>query len=117
VPATRCHRRHGRPEGWNALDIEVDYIVISSPSSPNPIGTESRLAIRTDTILGKKGMRSGAGLPALRARCHLAGGKHDSLSDLYAFFDVHQGRIRLGHRHRQGVVHVLSHTIDHTYRT
>lgn len=37
-----------------ALDIEGDHIVIKFSIGTNTIGTESRLAIKTDTILGKK---------------------------------------------------------------
>src|SRR5580698_7593329 len=56
-----------------ALDIEGDHIVIKFSIGTNTIGTESRLAIRTDTILGKKvleieprgnqPLRPGAALP------------------------------------------------------
>lgn len=36
------------------LDIDGDHVVIKFSIGANTIGTESRLAIKTDTILGKK---------------------------------------------------------------
>ncbi|HZE15175.1 MAG TPA: MlaD family protein, partial [Mycobacterium sp.] len=37
-----------------AVKIDGDHVVIQFTTGGNPIGSESRLAIRTDTILGKK---------------------------------------------------------------
>src|SRR6201993_3187289 len=37
-----------------ALDIDGDHVVIKFSIGGNTVGTESRLAIKTDTILGKK---------------------------------------------------------------
>ena len=41
----------GKVEG---LEIDGDHVVIKFSTGSNTIGTESRLAIKTDTVLGKK---------------------------------------------------------------
>src|SRR6516165_7317328 len=46
-----------------ALDIDGDHVVIKFSIGSNTIGTESRLAIKTDTLLGKRCSRSSRGEP------------------------------------------------------
>src|ERR1700739_3082868 len=43
----------GKVEGF---DIDGDHVVIKFSLGSNTIGTESRLAIKTDTVLGKKAL-------------------------------------------------------------
>lgn len=86
------------------LKIDGDHIVVKFSIGTNTIGTESRLAIRTDTILGRKVLeiepRGAQALPP-GAFCRL--GKAPPVPDLRRVLRRHQGRIRLGHRDGQAV--------------
>ena len=92
----------GKVEG---LSIDGDHIVIKFSLGTNSIGTESRLAIRTDTILGKKVLEVEArGSRQLRPGDSLPLGQSTTpLSDLRCLLRRHQGRHRLEHRHGQAV--------------
>jgi len=60
----------GKVEG---LAIDGDHVDIKFGIGTNSIGTESRMAIRTDTLLGKEGPRDrGTRQPAAEARGHPA---------------------------------------------
>ena len=92
----------GKVEG---LKIDGDHIAMKFSIGTNTIGTESRLAIKTDTILGKKVIEIEArGDQAAAPGATLAAGaEHHALSDLRRVLRRHQGRLRLGHRHGQEV--------------
>src|ERR1700741_4499590 len=77
----------GRVEG---LSIDGDHISIKFSLGTNTIGTESRLAIRTDTILGKKVIEIEArGGQPLRPGATLPVGQSTTPYQIYdAFFDV-----------------------------
>ena len=87
------------------ITIDGDHIKIKFTTGHNTIGTETRLAIRTDTILGKKVLEvEPRGTQTLRPGATLpVGAKHDPVPDLRRVLRCHQGRLRLGHRHRQAV--------------
>lgn len=87
------------------LKIDGDHIVVKFSIGTNTIGTESRLAIRTDTILGRKVLEiEPRGAQALPPGGRFAGwAKHHPVPDLRRVLRRHQGRIRLGHRDGQAV--------------
>jgi len=100
-----------------ALDIEGDHIVIKFSIGTNTIGTESRLAIRTDTILGKKVMEIEArGSQQLRPGATLPVGQSTTPYQIYdAFFDVTKAASGWDIDTVKESLHVLSQTIDQTY--
>ncbi|HUE33616.1 MAG TPA: MlaD family protein, partial [Mycobacterium sp.] len=77
----------GRVEG---LKIDGDHIVVRFSIGTNKIGTESRLAIKTDTILGKKVLEiEPRGNQPLRPGGTLPLGQSTTPYQIYdAFFDV-----------------------------
>ena len=85
----------GKVEG---LKIEGDHVVMKFNVGSQSFGTESRLAVKTDTILGKKVLEIEArGYQTLRPgpRCRWA--KHNALPDLRRVLRRHQGRPGLEH--------------------
>ena len=83
----------------------------------NSIGTESRLAIRTDTILGKKVLEVEArGNQQLRPGATLPLGQSTTPYQIYdAFFDVTKAAQGWNIDTVKQSLHVLSETVDQTY--
>ena len=73
-----------------AIEIDGDHVVIKFSTGSDTIGTESRLAIKTDTILGKKVLEiEPRGTTALRPGGTLPLGQTTTPYQIYdAFFDV-----------------------------
>jgi phospholipid/cholesterol/gamma-HCH transport system substrate-binding protein len=104
----------GRVEG---LTIDGDHIVVKFSIGTNTIGTESRLAIRTDTILGKKVLEVEArGSQPLRPGASLPLGQSTTPYQIYdAFFDVTKAATGWDIDAVKQSLHVLSETVDQTY--
>jgi phospholipid/cholesterol/gamma-HCH transport system substrate-binding protein len=104
----------GKVEG---LEIDGDRIVIKFSLGTNSIGTESRLAIRTDTILGKKVLEVEArGNQQLRPGATLPLGQSTTPYQIYdAFFDVTKAAQGWNIDTVKQSLHVLSETVDQTY--
>ena len=104
----------GKVEG---LKIDGDHIVMKFSIGSNTIGTESRLAIRTDTILGKKVLEVEAlGNRQLRPGDTLPLGQSTTPYQIYdAFFDVTKAATGWDIDTVKQSLHVLSQTIDQTY--
>ncbi len=104
----------GKVEG---LSIDGDHIVIKFSLGTNSIGTESRLAIRTDTILGKKVLEVEArGSRQLRPGDSLPLGQSTTPYQIYdAFFDVTKAATGWNIDTVKQSLHVLSETVDRTY--
>ncbi len=104
----------GRVEG---LTIEGDHIVVKFSIGTNTIGTESRLAIRTDTILGKKVLEiEPRGTQPLRPGATVPLGQSTTPYQIYdAFFDVTKAATGWDIDTVKQSLHVLSQTIDQTY--
>ncbi|KZS86178.1 mammalian cell entry protein [Mycobacterium persicum] len=100
-----------------ALSIDGDHIKIKFSVGTNVIGTESRLAIRTDTILGKKVLEIEArGNQPLRPGGTLPLGQSTTPYQIYdAFFDVTKAATGWDIDTVKQSLHVLSQTIDQTY--
>ncbi len=73
-----------------AIKIDGDHVVMKFSTGSNTIGTESRLAIKTDTILGKKVLEiEPRGTQTLRPGGTLPLGQSTTPYQIYdAFFDV-----------------------------
>jgi phospholipid/cholesterol/gamma-HCH transport system substrate-binding protein len=99
------------------LKIDGDHIVMKFSIGTNTIGTESRLAIRTDTILGKKVLEIEArGNQQLRPGDTLPLGQSTTPYQIYdAFFDVTKAATGWDIDTVKQSLHVLSQTIDQTY--
>src|SRR5246500_2957563 len=104
----------GKVEG---LKIDGDHIVVKFSIGTETIGTESRLAIKTDTILGRK-------IPAVEARgsqrlqpgSTLPLGQSTTPYQVYdAFFDVTKAAQGWNIDTVKQSLNVLSQTIDQTY--
>jgi phospholipid/cholesterol/gamma-HCH transport system substrate-binding protein len=104
----------GKVEG---LKIDGDHIVVKFSVGTNSIGTESRLAIKTDTILGKKVLDVEArGNKALRPGASLPIGQSTTPYQIYdAFFDVTKAAQGWDIDTVKQSLHVLTETIDQTY--
>ncbi len=104
----------GKIEG---LSIDGDHVVIKFSIGTNAIGTESRLAIRTDTILGKKVLEVEArGNQQLRPGATLPLGQSTTPYQIYdAFFDVTKAATGWNIDTVKQSLHVLSETVDQTY--
>jgi phospholipid/cholesterol/gamma-HCH transport system substrate-binding protein len=100
-----------------ALKIDGDHISLKFSIGTNSIGTESRLAIKTDTILGKKVLEIEArGDKALRPGDSLPLGQSTTPYQIYdAFFDVTKAASGWNIDEVKQSLHVLSQTIDQTY--
>jgi phospholipid/cholesterol/gamma-HCH transport system substrate-binding protein len=104
----------GRVEG---LKIDGDHIVVRFSIGTNSIGTESRLAIKTDTILGKKILEIEArGSQPLRPGATLPLGQSTTPYQIYdAFFDVTKAATGWDIDAVKQSLNVLSQTVDQTY--
>ncbi len=99
------------------LKIDGDHILMKFSIGTNTIGTESRLAIKTDTILGKKILDVEArGTQPLRPGATLPLGQSTTPYQIYdAFFDVTKAAQGWDIDTVKQSLHVLSQTIDQTY--
>src|SRR6201994_1878689 len=104
----------GKVEG---LRIEGDHVVVKFSIGTQTIGTESRLAIKTDTILGRKILEVEAlGSKTLRPGATLPLGQSTTPYQIYdAFFDVTKAAQGWNIDTVKQSLHVLSQTIDQTY--
>src|SRR6202022_2367461 len=104
----------GKVEG---LKIDGDHVVIKFSLGSNTIGTESRLAIKTDTILGKKVLEiEPLGTQTLRPNGILPLGQSTTPYQIYdAFFDVTKAAAGWNIDTVKQSLNVLSQTIDQTY--
>jgi phospholipid/cholesterol/gamma-HCH transport system substrate-binding protein len=104
----------GRVEG---LSIQGDHVVVKFSLGTNAIGTESRLAIKTDTILGKKILEVEArGSQPLLPGATLPLGQSTTPYQIYdAFFDVTKAATGWDIDAVKQSLHVLSETVDQTY--
>jgi phospholipid/cholesterol/gamma-HCH transport system substrate-binding protein len=100
-----------------ALEIDGDHVLIKFSIGANTIGTESRLAIKTDTILGKKVLEiEPRGTQTLRPGGVLPLGQSTTPYQLYdATFDVTKAAAGWDIDTVKGSLNVLSQTIDQTY--
>ena len=100
-----------------SLAIDGDRIVVGFSLGGNQIGTESRLAIRTDTILGKKNIEiEPRGAELLRPSGVLPVGQSTTPYQIYdAFFDVTKAASGWDVDTVKRSLNVLSETIDQTY--
>jgi phospholipid/cholesterol/gamma-HCH transport system substrate-binding protein len=99
------------------IEIDGDHIVMKFTIGTESIGTESRLAIRTDTLLGKKVLEIEArGNQALRPGGTLPLGQSTTPYQIYdAFLDVTKAATGWDIDTVKKSLHVLSETIDQTY--
>jgi phospholipid/cholesterol/gamma-HCH transport system substrate-binding protein len=99
------------------IEIDGDHIVMRFTIGTESIGTESRLAIRTDTLLGKKVLEIEArGNQALRPGGTLPLGQSTTPYQIYdAFLDVTKAATGWDIDTVKKSLHVLSETIDQTY--
>src|SRR6201993_941480 len=104
----------GKIEG---LGIDGDHIKVQFNMGSATIGTESRMAIRTDTILGKKVLEIEArGAQTLRPGATLPIGQSTTPYQIYdAFFDVTKAAQGWDIDTVKQSLNVLSQTIDQTY--
>jgi len=104
----------GKVEG---LEIDGDHVLMKFSIGTNTIGTESRLAVKTDTILGKKIMEvETRGAQRLRPGSTLPIGQSTTPYQIYdAFFDVTKAASGWDIDTVKQSLHVLSQTIDQTY--
>ena len=100
-----------------AIKIDGDHVVMKFSTGSNTIGTESRLAIKTDTILGKKVLEiDPRGTQTLRPGGVLPLGQSTSPYQIYdAFFDVTKAAAGWNIDTVKRSLNVLSQTIDQTY--
>lgn len=100
-----------------SVEIDGSHVAIGFTLGANQIGTESRLAIRTDTILGKKVLEvEPRGREVLRASATLPAGQSTTPYQIYdAFFDVTKAAAGWDIRTVKESLNVLSETIDQTY--
>ena len=104
----------GKVEG---IKIDGDHVVMKFSTGSQTIGTESRLAIRTDTILGKKVIEiEPRGTQTLRPGGILPLGQSTTPYQIYdAFFDVTKAAAGWNIDTVKQSLNVLSQTIDQTY--
>ncbi len=100
-----------------SFEIEGDKVVIGYTLNGTQIGTESRAAIRTDTILGRKTLEiEPRGSTALAASGVLPLGQTTTPYQIYdAFFDVTKAASGWDTETVKRSLNVLSETIDQTY--
>src|SRR5271155_2256558 len=98
------------------ITIDGDHIKIKFTTGRNPIGTETRLAIRTDTILGKKVLEvEPRGTQTLRPGATLPLGQSTTPYQIYdSFFDVTKAAAGWNIDTVKESLNVLSETIDKT---
>ncbi len=99
------------------VKIDGDHVVMKFTTGTRTIGTESRLAIKTDTILGKKVLEiESRGTQPLRPNDMLPLGQSTTPYQIYdAFFDVTKAAAGWNIETVKKSLNVLSHTIDQTY--
>lgn len=99
-----------------SLEIDGDKILMGFTLGENQIGTDSRLAIRTDTILGKKVLEvEPRGSDTLRANGILPVGQSTTPYQIYdAFFDVTEAAQNWDISTVKESLDVLSETISQT---
>ncbi len=99
------------------LEVAGDHVLIKFSIGGNTIGTESRLAIKTDTILGKKVLEiEPRGAKTLRPGGVLPLGQSTTPYQLYdAAFDVTRAATGWDIDTVKQSLNVLSQTIDQTY--
>jgi phospholipid/cholesterol/gamma-HCH transport system substrate-binding protein len=104
----------GKVEG---LKIDGDHVVIKFSLGSNTIGTESRLAIKTDTVLGKKVLEiEPRGTTTLRPNGVLPLGQSTTPYQIYdAAFDVTKAAAGWNIDTVKQSLNVLSQTINQTY--
>ncbi|MFZ1162415.1 MCE family protein, partial [Mycobacterium sp.] len=104
----------GKVEG---IELAGDHVVMRFSTGSQTIGTESRLAIKTDTILGKKVLEiEPLGTQTLRPNGMLALGQSTTPYQIYdAFFDVTKAAAGWNIDTVKQSLNVLSQTIDQTY--
>ena len=100
-----------------AFDIDGDHVQIKFTIGPNTIGTESRLAIKTDTILGKKVLEiEPRGAKTLPAGGVLPLGQNTTPYQLYdANYDITKAASGWDVDTVKRSLNVLSQTINQTY--
>jgi phospholipid/cholesterol/gamma-HCH transport system substrate-binding protein len=100
-----------------AIKIDGDHVVMKFSTGSNTIGTESRLAVKTDTILGKKVLEiEPLGTQTLRPGGVLPLGQSTSPYQIYdAFFDVTKAAAGWDIDTVKRSLNVLSQTVDQTY--
>jgi phospholipid/cholesterol/gamma-HCH transport system substrate-binding protein len=100
-----------------SLDIEGDKILVGFNLGNKQIGAESRAAIRTDTILGRKDMEiEPRGSQPLKSDGVLPLGQTTTPYQIYdAFFDVTKAASHWDIDTVKQSLNVLSETIDQTY--
>src|SRR6202020_1726033 len=100
-----------------AIKIDGDHVVMKSSTGSETIGTESRLAIKTDTILGKKVLEiEPRGTQTLRPGGVLPVGQSTTPYQIYdAFFDVTKAASNWDIDTVKRSLNVLSETINQTY--
>jgi phospholipid/cholesterol/gamma-HCH transport system substrate-binding protein len=104
----------GKVEG---LKIDGDHVVIKFSIGSNTIGTESRLAIKTDTVLGKKVLEiEPRGTNTLRPNGVLPLGQSTTPYQIYdAAFDVTKAAAGWNIDTVKQSLNVLTQTINQTY--
>jgi phospholipid/cholesterol/gamma-HCH transport system substrate-binding protein len=99
-----------------SINIDGDHVVMKFSTGSDTIGTESRLAIKTDTILGKKVLEiEPRGTTTLRPGGTLPLGQSTTPYQIYdAFFDVTKAAAGWNIDTVKESLNVLSQTIDQT---
>jgi phospholipid/cholesterol/gamma-HCH transport system substrate-binding protein len=99
------------------LAIDGDHVVMKFSTGTHIIGTESRVAIRTDTLLGKKVLEiEPRGNKPMRPNGVLPLGQSTTPYQVYdAFFDVTKAAAGWNIDTVKQSLNVLSHTINQTY--
>ena len=99
------------------ITIDGDHIKIKFTTGHNTIGTQTRLAIRTDTILGKKVLEvEPRGSQTLRPGATLPVGQSTTPYQIYdAFFDVTKAASGWDIDTVKQSLQVLAQTVDQTY--
>src|SRR6201998_3930111 len=99
------------------IKIDGDHVLMKFSTGSDTIGTESRLAIKTDTILGKKVLEiEPRGTQTLEPGGTLPLGQSTTPYQIYdAFFDVTKAASGWNIDTVKESLHVLSQTIDQTY--
>jgi phospholipid/cholesterol/gamma-HCH transport system substrate-binding protein len=100
-----------------ALKIDGDHIAVQFNAGAERFGTESRIAVKTDTILGKKILElEPRGSQTLKPGATLPVGQSTTPYQIYdAFFDVTKAAQGWDIDTVKQSLHVLSQTIDQTY--
>src|SRR5277367_1604889 len=104
----------GKVEGFT---IDGDHVVVKFSLGGNTIGTESRLAIKTDTVLGKKVLEiEPRGAKTLRPNAVLPLGQSTTPYQIYdAAFDITKAATGWNIDTVKQSLYVLSQTINQTY--